>query len=469
MSQAMHETEAERGPTLPRLTSGNRQLDAILGGGFPANSINIVMGEPGSGKTILVERMMFANADDDGRPIVFLTTLSEPLDKVVRYLQQFRFFDPSKIAASIVYDSIGPDLAEGGVATLVPRLKEIITSLRPKMIVIDSFKAIHDLSTSVSEMRRMLYEVAGILTAYETTAFLIGEYSSSQIDAYPEFAVADGMIELARNKLGMRDERFLRVLKLRGSGYLEGLHACRLTADGVEVYPRLVSPGQPPSYEMLSERVPTGIKGLDTMLGGGIFRGRSTFVLGPTGSGKTTLALQFVLEGIRRGEQCLYVSFEENPTQLDGQVRALGIDAKQARGSGLHFLYVSPVELQVDSIIDSIFRTIRGHGIRRVVVDAVGDLIAATNDAQRLHSYLYALAQHFAVEGVSSMFPYESTVSGDVERRLSALSDNILLLGLDLREGRGRRTIRVVKARGLEHDLDARELRITAKGVEVVA
>jgi len=452
---------------LERLRTGNPELDSILGGGFPVNSINILMGEPGSGKTILAERLMFANADENGRPILFLTTLSEPLDKVVRYLQQFSFFDGAKLAGSIVYDSIGEELAEQGVAMLVPRLKELIKEQRPKIIVIDSFKAIHDLSTSVPEMRRMLYEVAGLLTAYETTAFFIGEYSTDQIAVYPEFAVADGMVELARNKLGTRDERFLRVLKLRGSGYLEGLHAFRLTSNGLEVFPRLVSPDAPPSYDILAERVPTGISGLDEMLGGGFVRGRSTFMLGPTGSGKTTLSLQFVLEGVRRGEQCMYVSFEENPSQLDSQIQALGVDPAEARRNGLSFLYVSPVELQIDSIIATIFRTIQSGDVRRLIVDAVGDLLAAANNAQRLHGYLYALQQHFAVRGVTSIFPYETADAGDVETRLSPLADNIMLLGLRMNAGRGQRTIRVVKARGIGHDLDQRELRITGQGVKV--
>ncbi|ADO72075.1 uncharacterized protein STAUR_4295 [Stigmatella aurantiaca DW4/3-1] len=313
------------GGKLPRVPTGNPQLDAILGGGFPANSINILMGEPGSGKTILAERLIFANAEVGQRPILYLTTLSEPLEKVVRYLQQFGFYDEEKLTSgAIVYESIAQELEEQGIAAVVPKLKEIIKTLSPSIIVIDSFKAVHDLSTSVPDMRRMLYEVSGLLTAYETTAFFVGEYSEAQISIYPEFAVADGMVELARKKQGTRDERYLRVLKLRGSNYLEGLHAFRITSDGLEVFPRLTSPEVPLSYSVRDARLATGVKGLDTMLQGGVWAGSSTLIEGRTGSGKTTLALQFILEGLKRGDPASTSTSRRTPPSSRGSFKASG-------------------------------------------------------------------------------------------------------------------------------------------------
>jgi circadian clock protein KaiC len=450
-----------------RLSSGNVELDTILGGGFPVNSINILMGEPGSGKTVLAEALVFANAGDD-RPILYLTTLSEPLEKVVRYLQGFDFFDETKLSGAVIYDSIGADVAEQGVAAVVPRLKAAILAHRPKIIVIDSFKAIHDLSTSVAEMRRMLFEMAGLLTAFETTAFLIGEYNSEQVATHPEFAVADSMLEITRRKTGIRDERYIRVLKLRGSHYLEGQHAFEITRAGLTVYPRLVSPGRPPAYSMMGERVTTGVPGLDDMLRGGLPRGRSTFVVGPTGSGKTTIALQFALEGVRLKQKTLYVSFEENPTQLDAQIVALGSDPEEARRSGfLEFIYVSPVELRIDSIITRMFQIIQAQSIRRIVVDAVGDLVVAADDLQRMHSYLYALMQHFAVKGVTSILTFEATAAmTELDAKMSAVSDNIINLAMHPGE-LPRRSLRIVKARGVGHDLATRDFFVEATGGRV--
>ena len=173
---------------------------------------------------------MFANARTDGRPIVYLTTLSEPLEKVVRYLQQFSFFDDDKLATgAIVYESLGADLEANGIAALVPRLEAIIKTRSPRIIVIDSFKAIHDVSTSLPAMRRMLYSSRGCSPRTRPRRSCSASTATTRSRVFPEFAVADGMVELARKKLGTRDERYLRVLKLRGSNYQEGLHAFRIT------------------------------------------------------------------------------------------------------------------------------------------------------------------------------------------------------------------------------------------------
>jgi circadian clock protein KaiC len=464
------ETSTAASQGLARITTGNVQLDAILCGGYPANSLNIVMGEPGSGKTILAENLAFANAQLGGRPILYLTTLSEPLDKIVRYLQQFTFFDEELLSSgAVIYDSLGPQLAEAGIAALVPKLKEAIKTQSPKMIVIDSFKAIHDLSTSVPGMRRMLHEVSGLLTAYDTTAFLVGEYNEDMISTLPEFAVADSMVELARSKNSVRDERYLRVLKLRGSSYQEGLHAFRLGASGLEVFPRLTSPATPPPYVEDEPRVATGVPGLDEMLDGGLWAGTSTLVQGGTGTGKTTIALQFILEGLRRGEPGLYVNFQENPTQLARSIASLGWDVNEARAKGLHLLYTSPVELQIDSILVSLFRTFQDEHIKRVAVDAVGDLVIGATDVQRVLGYLYALGQHFQVGRATSILTFETNKFGEtpLTGQFSAMADTIVTLGLERQGDAARRTLQIVKSRGTRHDLTVREVHISASGLVV--
>jgi circadian clock protein KaiC len=460
------------GSAIGRLTTGNRELDDILGGGIPENSINIVMGEPGSGKTALAEEFAFANADDKRRPVLYLTTLSEPLDKVLKYLQQFRFFDMAKMGGAIQYEALGAELAANGVGALLPRLKQTIKTLSPKIIVIDSFKAIHDLAQSTQEMRLMLHEVAGLFAAYNTTVLLVGEYRHEDIATFPEFAVTDGIIELARNASGTRDERYLRVFKLRGSSYRQGFHAFDITAEGLQVYPRLVSPVEAASYKRDSNRTPSGVPGLDPMLKGGLWSGSATLVAGPTGAGKTTMGLQFIVEGLRRGERCLLINFQENPTQLAHQMEQIGGKLDDDARERLKLLYYSAVELSIDKIVVSIFQALRRGEIRRVVIDALGDLAGAAGDSTRMHDYLYALVQHFAVMGVSSLLTLETDPpvlnSAENHGRLSHMTDNIIFLEIREKEGVVGRRIRIAKARGVAHDLQSRELQIGAEGLCVV-
>jgi circadian clock protein KaiC len=454
----------------PRISTGNPQADLVLGGGFPAHSINIVMGLPGTGKTVFAEQLLFHNASE-GRPIVYVSTLSEPMSKMVSYVQRFSYFDETKLGTEILYEDIGPFLADDGPSAVVPWLSDLIKRVSPKLIVIDSFRAIHDLASSVPETRRMVSDLAGLLSAYDATVLLLGEYTIDDIERFPEFAVSDSIIQLARQPLGTRDERYLRVLKLRGSSYREGQHAFRITNDGIQLFPRLVSPRIATTYTLRLERAPTGVPGLDAMLDGGVWAGTTTLLVGPTGSGKTTVAMHFALEGVARKEPTLYVNFQENPAQLARSFSNLGTDLNTARESGLELMYVSPVELQIDSIVVGIFERIKGGTIRRVVVDAVGDLVTAASDTQRLHDYLYSLVQHFAVNGVTSLLTFESGISADggvgtSEHRFSYMSDNVLAIALGGEE-RTRRTIRVVKTRNSAHDPVVRQLDITSAGARI--
>ena len=454
-----------------RLLTGNRELDAILGGGIPENSITIIMGEPGSGKTALAEGLVFANADGT-RPILYLTTLSEPHEKVVRYLQRFDFYDEEKMGGAVVYEPLGAELAADGIGALISTIRSAIKTASPKIIVIDSFKAIHDIAKSSREVRLMLYELAALLSAYSTTAILVGEYRHEDIAMLPEFAVVDGIIELARNALGVRDERYLRVYKLRGSAYMQGSHAFEIDASGLQVYPRLVSPPEAAFYRRDASRATSGVPGLDRMLDGGFWSGSATLLAGPTGSGKTTMAIQFIREGLARGERCLLVNFQENPTQLAHEMERISgkLDA-EARGR-LELLYYSAVELSIDRIVVSIFNLLHALEISRVVIDALGDLETAASDPTRMHHYLYALVQHFAVMGVTSLLTLETDppvmTSTGSHGRLSHMADNIVYLDLVARDGVVGRSLRIAKARGVAHDLQSRDASIDARGLRLV-
>jgi circadian clock protein KaiC len=439
---------------MERVHTGNKQLDRILGGGFPANSIHIVMGSPGCGKTILAEQLAFANATSE-RPVLYLTTISEPLPKLLSYLQEYTFADVGRVGTDVLYSSIGDVLTQDP-----GRLSEVVAELvlrhRPSVVVIDSFKAIADLVVDRAAWRRQLHDLAGLLSAYRTTTFWIGEYVSE--------------VELSREQHGSRDFRFLHVVKLRGSGFLDGYHAVQIHKSGLEYFPRLRTPDVPPTYHPADDRLSSGIEGLDRLIATGWLRGTSTVLVGPSGAGKTVMGLQFAREGAIHGEPALFVTFEENPTQIGRVVEHFGWDPPSLLGPGkLDVWFASPVELQIDTIVRELLGRIEQHRVRRVVIDGLGDLAYTADDPIRFRDYLFALVQQFAARGVTSMLTVQNVEPGASPAGLGEityLGDNLLLLEMQLGEELTR-TVRILKTRGSAHDGFRRPLSIGAGGIVI--
>jgi len=184
------------------------------------------------------------------------------------------------------------------------------------------------------------------------------------------------------------------------------------------------------------------------------------------------MALQFALEGVRQGVRSLYVNLQENPAQLARSVRNLS--GHKMKESGLDMLYISPVEVQIDSIIVTLFRMIQEKNIRRVVVDSIGDLAMAASDPQRLHDYLYALVQHFALKGITAMFTLETgdAITGASTDsplgRISYMSDNIFMLDLKQEpDSEPRRQLKCVKTRGSKQNLSVHEFTIETDGLHI--
>lgn len=215
--------------------------------------------------------------------------------------------------------------------------------------------------------RTVVYDLASVLSSYQCTSFLVGEYAHEMMTELPEFAIADGVIQMMKYATNVREQRFLRVEKLRGSGSIPGMHAFSINVHGVEVFPRLLTPTVSPDYAARAERVNTGIEGLDEMVAEGFWRGSTTLIAGPTGAGKTIIGLHFVREGSAKGEKSLYVGFQENPTQLVRIMRNFGwIGDKTGEGAGFELMYSSPVEVQLDTIAHQVFRRVR-DGMQRTL------------------------------------------------------------------------------------------------------
>jgi circadian clock protein KaiC len=281
-----------------------------------------------------------------------------------------------------------------------------------------------------------------------------------------EFAVADSIIAMGSKRTGERELRVLQVLKLRGSGFLSGEHAYRVSANGIDVFPRLADVQDTSDYVLSSQRQSTGVDALDDSLGDGYWAGAATIVAGPSGVGKTLMGLHFVFNAAQNGEPAVLATFQENRTQLERVARGFGWGLDDPN---VHVFSTSPVDMYIDEWAHQLWDLIVHADARRVVVDSLGDLRLAAPDGVRFRELLYSLLQRCSRRGVSLLFTHEIPelfVPNEIsEFGVSHLSDNVVLLQYARTGSEIKRTLSVLKTRGSEHAPDVREFRITPEGL----
>ncbi|MGE5131425.1 MAG: RAD55 family ATPase [Gemmatimonadota bacterium] len=448
-----------------RLMSGHEPLDMVLGGGLPANAISLIMGRPGSGKTILAQQYVFRNARPE-RPAVYFSTVSEPLEKIVRFGQSLDFFDAQAIGTSVFYEDLGVTLNRDGLPGVAEQIARALRDRRPGLIVIDSFKALQAYADGHGEFRKFLHELVGRLGAFPAATVWVGEYEDPEIAAMAEFAVADAIIDLTSHRIGQRETRFLQVKKLRGSGFRSGQHAYRLTSGGLRLFPRLADTPSLQGYTLGGTRMSSGIQALDAMLSDGFWPGASTLTAGPSGCGKTLMGLHFVVHGARNGEPGVIASLQENPTQLERVLRGFGWSLTEPN---VEVMYRSPVDIYIDEWVYELLDLVDRTGARRVLIDSLADLRLAAGDETRFREFVYSLAQRFSRQGVSVMMTFEVPDLYGADRlsdsAVSPLSDNVVLLSYRREHGELSRTITVIKTRASRHDPAIRTFVIGQQGI----
>lgn len=453
---------------LDRLSTGSPELDEILGGGLPARSVNVIAGDPGTGKTVFALQMLFHLARQ-GKKCLYFTTLSEPAIKVIRYLQAFPFFDEVLIDDRVVFADLGSTLrqsAETALAEVAARVERD----QPDVVAIDSFKALHDLLSEARRGRVLIYDLAVQMAGWGATTLLIGEYAPHEAATHAEFAIADGIIRFINEPMELTSVRMIEVLKLRGTNYLTGRHFFEIGPDGLSFYPRIRPPQLTVGAQTPTDRVPTGVEGLDELLGGGLPRASATLVEGGTGTGKTLLGLTFLMEGARRGEPGLLLTLEETPEQLRWVASGVGWDLATLEAQGLlSLIYTSPVELSPDRFLYEARRHVETLGVRRVVLDSLTALFVGVPSERRYKELVYSLTKHLRRLGVTLLTTMEvAELLGAAQitgRGISSITDNAILLRYVEMGGHLERAICVIKARGVKHQMELRRLVIDSDGV----
>lgn len=452
-----------------RLSSGHRRLDEVLHGGLPANGINLIIGTPGTGKTILCQQYTFHNATSE-RPALYLSTVSEPFDKIIRYGQSLSFFEPGAVGQRVIYEDLGRVLTDDGLTGVLRTIDQLIKQHRPSLVVVDSFKALHPFATDTGEFRRFLYDLAGRLTAFATSAFWVGEYSSEESLDAAEFAVADAIVALSVKKLGEREMRVLRVLKLRGSGFAAGAHTYRITRSGLEVFPRLADELDRSHYSLSAERVSTGVAALDELLGEGYWPGASTLVCGPSGVGKTLMGLHFIFNGATLDQPGVIASLQEDSTQLARIASGFGWDLD---GAGVHLLCRTPVDIYIDEWVYELLDLLERTGARRLLIDSLADLSVAAGEQTRFREWIYSLTRRLSRAGISALMTLEIPELFEPVRvsedGMSHLADNVLLLRYVRQNERLQRALTVLKTRAHRHDPTVRHFEITPRGITLAS
>ena len=458
------------------VATGVSGLDAVLGGGLPEYSFNLIAGSPGTGKTTLAQQIVFANATVK-RPALYFTVLGEPTLKMLRYQQQYEFFDRKLVGSAVQFINLSEEVVDQNLSAVLDRIVMEVERAKPGIIVVDSFRTISvpggsDQPTGALSLDQFVQGLSLHLTSWEVTSLLIGEYAEQE-QRNPVFTVADGVFWLTQVTDRNSVVRKMQVMKMRGRATMPGLHTFRMTDNGLQVFPRI------PQQEFdrrpqSTRRLHTGVPGLDEIMGGGIPSGDALILAGPAGSGKTTFATQFIAEGIRNNEPGIIVVFEEYPEEYIARANAKNDNIEETiAAGGLKLIYLRPLDLSVDETLAEILDGVHEMGAQRVVIDSLSGFEVALAPAFRedFRESLYRLVGALTATGVTVFMTVETTGShtdmGFTTEKVSFITDDIIVQRFVEIAGELRRVLAVVKMRGSEHSHEFRTFEVTAKGAVI--
>jgi circadian clock protein KaiC len=456
-----------------RLATGVPGLDEILGGGLPEFSFNLIAGQPGSGKTTLAHQIMFALATPE-RPAIYFTVLGEPPLKMFRYQQQFDFFDTEAINQSVRFVNLSEDAMAGELERVLKRIVDEVTTHGPALVFVDSFRSVVLASGTDANphnsLQQFVQQLGMLMTTWEATTFLIGEYFV-ETDANPVFTVSDGLIWLRQSVQRNSMVRKIEIMKMRGQPTLPGLHTFRIGGSGIEVFPPANAANPSDAIVRAAASAPRllmGVAGLDEMLGGGLPRGYSLLVAGPSGSGKSVLAASFLAEGARNGDTGVIAAFEQHPNRSRSRIVADLI----ASGK-LGLVENRAADLSIDEIVYLLMRETRRLGATRVVIDSLSgfELALAPTFREDFRESLSNLVTALAGIGVTVL------MTSELEDRYTDLrfspygtafmTDAIIVQRYIEVESRLRRVMAVVKVRASAHSDQLREYSINGGGIQI--
>ena len=453
---------------MKQVSSGIPGLDEILEGGFTRPSTFMIAGTAGAGKTTFVMQSLF-NAARNDEVCMYVTALSEPVAMVNNFMSKFSFYNVSLLAQGKVrYVPVSVEIINEGVDAFASFLEDEIERIKPDRIVIDPITAI-DMNLDMNSRRRFYYELFVRMKSWNSLVLITAEFNEENLLKSELSYVSDGIIYLSNDLKNDRRVRALEVLKMRGQNPSTGKHTYSITEDGITVYRRLRST---PHKEYTKVRIPTGISGLDEMCGGGLLCGTTTLISGGSGTGKTLVGTQFIIEGAKNGEPGIIVSFEEDVGQLKANAESVGYELGKYIESGMiKVFHTSSSDLDANAHSLQLKSMIEEMGAKRVLIDGIYGFQSVLDTTMELREHIHLLADLLKSKNITTIFTNEQpdltgnlTIAGN---GTSYVMDTVIMLRYVEISSEMRKAISVLKMRGSKHDKEIRELEIGDRGIEV--
>ena len=460
----------------PRVATGNPGLDDVLHGGLTPHRLYLVEGDPGSGKTTLATQFLMEGTRL-GQACLFVT-LSESEEELRASAASHGWsLDGIRIVELIASEeSLKPDVRYTMYHPSEVELGETVKSVlaeaertQPARLVFDSLSELRLLAQNPLRYRRQVLALKQFFARQRCTVLLIDDKTGDAGDMHLH-SIAHGVISLERQspEYGTMRRR-LQILKLRGRDFRAGYHDFQIIRGGVEVYPRLVAAEHRTSYDR--EMVKSGLESLDTLLGGGLARGTSTLVLGPAGTGKSTVAAQYAATAAVRNERPTLFLYDESTATLMERATGLGIELESLVQSGrLSVRQVDPAELSPGEFAHTVRRAV-DDGCRLMVIDSLNGYFNAMPSERHLTLHLHELLTYLGQQGVTTLLlmAQHGLVSGNVQVPVDAsyLADTVILMRYFEAGGEVRQAISVIKKRTGNHERTIRELGFGAQGLIV--
>ncbi len=465
-------------PVFQTISSGNEGLDDVLKGGLPANRLYLVEGTPGAGKTTLALEFL-REAVRIGEKALYVT-LSETAEELsaVAHSHGWNLDEFAVLELSTVENLLGEQREQSilhpwemELSQTVALIKAEVERVQPTRVVLDSLSEMRLLAQDPLRYRRQVLALKQYFSGRATTVLMVDDMSASAHGHDDHLhSLCHGVITLHRLTLDFgAARRRLQVQKLRGVDFVAGYHDFVIRKGGLEIFPRLIASNH--EMEFVAENVSSGLPELDAMLSGGPLRGTCMLIAGPAGTGKTTIALQYIFEACKRGEPCTLYEFDERIGTLLSRAEAFGMNLRQFLENGCLLIeQINPAEVSPGEFAHRVRQQVAQRGARLIALDSLNGYLAAMAQEQQLILQMHEVLSYLSHQGVLTLLinPQRGMLpTTDDDLNVSYIADSVVLLRFFETEGRIRKAISVVKNRSGGHEDTIREFRVDSKGPRV--